>query len=82
MLYKGELKPKKWFLENGWKEDDKGICEEVLGFAIYNDELKAELILKEIPFDRWLGLELEDENGTQYKKEWFKILDQLEEIEE
>lgn len=71
---KGELKSKKWFLENGWCEHVKFIEYKSTDFNIYNEELNAELNLKEIT-DYICHLELEDENGTQYKKEWFKKLD-------
>lgn len=79
MRYIGFLKPEKWFLGQGWNECDNGIQDSIGDFVIYYDELSAELILKEIPFDRWYGLELEDENGTQYKKEWFQTLEEIEE---
>ena len=79
MRYKGFLNPEKWFLEQGWSECDNGIQDSIGDFVIYYDELSAKLILKEITFDRWYGLELEDENGTQYKKEWFQTLEEIEE---
>ena len=75
---KGELKSKRWFLENGWVEHVKYIEYKCTDFNIYNEELNAELNLKEIQ-DYRLHLELEDENGTQYKKEWFRTLDYGEE---
>ena len=64
---KGELKSKRWFLENGGVEHVKYIEYKCTDFNIYNEELNAELNLKEIQ-DYRLHLELEDENGTQYKK--------------
>ena len=79
MKYRGTLKSEKWFLEQGWSECSNGIQNETCDLSIYYDELSAVLILKEIPADRWFGLELEDENGTQYKKEWFDSLIELEE---
>ena len=77
MEYIGYLKPKKWFLENGWNEQNDYIEDTINSFRIYNDELKAELELKETTFNQ-LGLELEDENGTLYKKEWFKYLKEID----
>lgn len=74
--YIGTLKPKKWFLENGWFETSKGI-ESNGNFVIYTEELNSELILKEIT-DYYFKLELEDENGTQYKTEWFEELKEIE----
>lgn len=79
LRYSGFLKPEKWFLEQGWNECDNGIQCSIGDFLLYNDELSAELILKEITFDIWYGLELEDENGTQYKKDWFRTLEEVEE---
>ena len=74
---KGELKSSIWFLENGWTKHKNDIEDESAYFNITYDELNAELNLKEIT-DYICHLELEDENGTQYKKEWFKKLDYSE----
>ena len=71
---KGELKTKRWFLENGWTKHEKYIENKSTDFNIYNYELNSKLNLKEIT-DYICGLELEDETGTQYMKDWFKILD-------
>lgn len=77
MDFIGYLKPRKWFLENNWIETAEYIEDVINSFRIYNDELKAELLLKEINYNQ-LGLELEDENGTLYKKEWFKYLKEID----
>lgn len=74
---KGELNSLRWFLENGWTKHKNYIEDESTDFNITYDELNAELNLKEIT-DYICHLELEDENGTQYKKEWFKKLDYSE----
>lgn len=71
---KGELKSIDYFLENGWKAEEYQIIDLVDGFSINYEELNAELKLKEIQ-DWQLHLELEDKNGTQYKKGWFQTLD-------
>ena len=75
---RGELKSIDYFLQNGWKADENKIIDLVDDFSITYEELNAELNLKEIQ-DWQLHLELEDENGTQYKKEWFQTLDYGEE---
>lgn len=71
---KGELKSLDYFLQNGWKAEEYQIVDLVNAFSITYEELNAELNLKEIQ-DWQLHLELQDENGTQYKKEWFQTLD-------
>lgn len=71
---KGELKSIDYFLQNGWKAEECQIVDLVNAFSITYEELNAELNLKEIQ-DWQLHLELQDENGTQYKKEWFQTLD-------
>jgi len=75
---KGKLKDKKWFLEKGWVEHHKYIEDIPTGFNIYFSELDSELTLKEIT-DYVFRLELEDENGTQYKREWFAEMEEMEE---
>lgn len=76
---KGELKSLDYFLQNGWKAEEHCIIDLVNNFIVLYDELNAELNLKEIT-DYICYLDLEDENGTQYKKEWFKNLDYTKEI--
>lgn len=68
---KGELKSLDYFLQNGWKAEEHHIIDLVNDFSILYDELNAELNLKEIT-DYICKLEFEDDNGTQYKKDWFK----------
>lgn len=75
---KGELKSIDYFLENGWEAEEYQIIDLVNDFSITYYELNTELTLKEIQ-NQQLHLELEDENGTQYKKEWFRTLDYGEE---
>ena len=72
---KGQLKPLKWFLDNDWY--DGGDCIEDLeeSFVITYEELESELNLKEIT-DYICNLELEDENGTQYMRDWFEVLEE------
>lgn len=70
---KGELKPLIWFLENGWKAQKCSIYKPDSLFELTYEELDSELYLKEIT-DYVCNLELEDENGTQYMREWFSYL--------
>ncbi len=74
MNYEGELQPLKWFLKRNWKIINDDSIESDEGFMITFDELDSIITAKEIPIDYKFGLELEDENGTQYKKGWFKKL--------
>ena len=72
---KGHLKPLSWFLENGWKGQEDIIIELKTGFALYYVELDSELYLKEIT-DYICNLELEDDNGIQYMRKWFEVLEE------
>lgn len=72
---KGYLKPLSWFLENGWKGQENTIIELNTGFALYYGELDSELYLKEIT-DYNYNLELENDYGTQYMREWFEVLEE------
>lgn len=76
---KGKFKSIDYFLQNGWKAEENYIIDIVNDFSIYYEELNAELNLKEIT-DYQLKLELEDENGTQYMKDWFEKLELEDEI--
>ncbi len=73
---KGKLKSIDYFLQNGWKAEKNFIIDVVNDFSIYYEELNAELNLKEIT-DYQLKLELEDENGTQYMRDWFEQLEDI-----
>lgn len=77
MKYQGELNPKEWFLKNGWKGEENQIIELNEGFTILYDELDSILILSKVSNYKYKELELQDENGTQYKKEWFKKLKEI-----
>ena len=72
---KGYLKPLSWFLENGWKCQGNSIVELNTEFELSYEELDSELYLKEIT-DYICNLELEDDNGTQYMREWFEVLEE------
>ena len=72
---KGHLKPLSWFLENGWKCQGNSIVELNTEFELSYEELDSELYLKEIT-DYICNLELEDDNGTQYMREWFEVLEE------
>ena len=72
---KGHLKPLSWFLENGWEGQEVSIIELDTGFALYYAELDSELYLKEIT-DYNYNLELENDYGTQYMREWFEVLEE------
>ena len=72
---KGHLKPLSWFLENGWKCKGDSIVELNTEFTLSYEELDSELYLKEIT-DYICNLELEDDNGTQYMREWFEVLEE------
>ena len=72
---KGQLKPLKWFLDNDWYDVGDSIEELDMGFVITYEELESELNLKEIT-DYICNLELEDENGTQYMRDWFEVLEE------
>lgn len=72
---KGQLKPLNWFLENGWERRDGYVVELNTGFTLYPEEFDADLNLKEIT-DSICNLELEDENGTQYMRDWFEVLEE------
>lgn len=74
---KGELKSVDYFLQNGWKAEESFIIDNVNNFSIMNYELNSKLNLIEIT-DYQTNLELQDEGGTQYKKEWFEKLDYSE----
>lgn len=78
MKYEGELHSKKWFLNKGWKGEENHIIELNDGFVILYEELDSVLILNEVSNYNHPELELQDENGTQYKKEWFKKLKEIE----
>ena len=73
---KGKLKSIDYFLQNGWKAEKNFIIDVVNDFSIYYEELNAELNLKEIT-DYQLKLELEDENDTQYMRDWFEQLEDI-----
>ena len=77
MKYQGKLHPKEWFLKNGWKGEENQIIELNEGFTITYDELDSILILSEVSNYKHKELELQDENGTQYKKEWFKKIKEI-----
>ena len=70
---KGELKPLIWFLENGWEAQKCSIYKPNSFFELTYEELDSELYLKEIT-DYVCNLELEDDNGTQYMRNWFSYL--------
>ena len=70
---KGELKPLIWFLENGWVTQPCSIYKPDSSFELTYEELDSELYLKEIT-DYVCNLELEDDNGTQYMRNWFSYL--------
>ena len=70
---KGHLKPLSWFLVNGWKCQGNSIVELNTEFQLSYKELDSELYLKEIT-DYICHLELEDDNGTQYMRKWFEVL--------
>ena len=72
---KGHLKPLSWFLENGWECRGDSIVELNTVFVLTYEELDSELYLKEIT-DYICNLELEDDNGTQYMKKWFEVLEE------
>jgi hypothetical protein len=72
---KGQLKPLKWFLGNGWYDEGDSIEDLEKSFVITYEELESELNLKEIT-DYICNLELEDENGTQYMRDWFEVLEE------
>lgn len=72
---KGHLKPLSWFLENGWKGQENSIIELNTEFELSYEELDSELYLKEIT-DYICNLELEDDNGTQYMRKWFEVLEE------
>lgn len=76
LYIKGKLKSIDYFLQNGWKAEKNFIIDVVNDFSIYYEELNAELNLKEIT-DYQLKLELEDENGTQYMRDWFEQLEDI-----
>ena len=71
---KGHLKPLSWFLENGWKCHGNSIVELNTEFVLSYEELDSELYLKEIT-DYNYNLELENDYGTQYMREWFEVLE-------
>ena len=72
---KGQLKPLKWFLDNDWWDSGDSIEDLEESFVITYEELESELYLKEIT-DSICNLELEDENGTQYMRDWFEVLEE------
>lgn len=72
---KGNLKPMNWFLDNGWYDEGDSIGELDKEFVITYEDLDSELYLKEIT-DSICNLELEDENGTQYMRDWFEVLEE------
>jgi hypothetical protein len=72
---KGQLKPLKWFLDNYWWDSGDYIEDLLESFVITYEELESELNLKEIT-DSICNLELEDENGTQYMRDWFGVLEE------
>ncbi len=71
----GKLKPKEFFLENGWEQRDGYIVDDNNDFGIDDDRFGCELELKE--FDEpYCGLNLQDINdNTAYKKQWFESLE-------
>lgn len=72
---KGQLKPLNWFLDNDWYDGGSYIEDLENSFVINYEELESELNLKEI-IDYVCNLELEDENGTQYMRDWFEVLEE------
>ena len=70
---RGELKPLIWFLENGWVTQPCSIYKPDSSFELIYEELDSELYLKEIT-DYVCNLELKDDNGTQYMRNWFSYL--------
>ena len=72
---KGQLKPLKWFLDNDWWDSGDYIEDLEESFVITYGELESELYLKELT-DSIYNLELEDENGTQYMRDWFEVLEE------
>jgi hypothetical protein len=72
---KGQLKPLNWFLDNDWWDSGDYIEDLEESFVITYEELESELNLKEIT-DYTCNLELEDENGTQYMRDWFEVLEE------
>ena len=72
---RGQLKPLKWFLDNDWWDSGDYIEDLEESFVITYEELESELYLKEIT-DSICNLELEDENGIQYMRAWFEVLEE------
>ena len=72
---KGQLKSLKWFLYNDSYDGGDYIEDLEESFVITYEELESELNLKEIT-DSICNLELEDENGTQYMRDWFEVLEE------
>ena len=70
----GKLKPREFFLENGWEQRDGYIIDDNNDFGIDDDRFGCELELQEID-KPWSGLNLQDINdNTAYKKHWFESL--------
>jgi hypothetical protein len=70
---RGRLKPLNCFLDSGWEAQKCSIYKPDSLFELTYEELDSELYLKEIT-DYVCNLELEDENGTQYMRDWFSYL--------
>ncbi|MCT7432450.1 hypothetical protein N5T66_04085 [Aliarcobacter cryaerophilus] len=73
---KGQLKPKEWFLENGWEESEKVLYNEKEMFAIEKSDFGKVLIVERIPPNEWDNIDLTNpENEIDYSSTWFESLE-------
>lgn len=76
----GTLHNQRFFLDAGWTSIGYGLLDPEQTFSLTEEDFDCVLLLEEIENNSY-GLTLEDENGTQYKPEWFKTLKPIEEEE-
>ncbi|MCT7528783.1 hypothetical protein N5T79_06455 [Aliarcobacter cryaerophilus] len=73
---KGQLKPKEWFLENGWEEGEKVLYNEKEMFTIEKSDFGKVLTVYKIPLNKWDNIDLTNpENEIDYSSTWFESLE-------